>query len=171
MFSCRSLPLTPALLLVTRAHYEPRLLLPPKHRFLEESLGGSCYCSHHLQSWLTPQGARGSPTHPIHPRGRAHPQWSQGWVWAATESMSCEGTQNLEGEPVATTERVEDDTRKGCRAGVRESRGCGAQRAQGDSLHSQGPEVTERKDNYYRAGCKGRLFSPSSLKHKERAVC
>ena len=171
MFSCRSLPLTPALLLVTRAHYEPRLLLPPKHRFLEESLGGSCYCSHHLQSWLTPEGARGSPTHPIHPRGRAHPQWSQGWVWAATESMGCEGTQNLEGEPVATTERVEDDTRKGCRAGVRESRGCGAQRAQGDSLHSQGPEVTERKDNYYRAGCKGRLFSPSSLKHKERAVC
>lgn len=25
-----------------------------------------------------------------------------------------------------------------------------------------GPKVTERKDNYYRAGCKDRLFSPSS---------
>lgn len=34
-----------------------------------------------------------------------------------------------------------------------------------------GPKVTGRKDNYYRAGCKDRLFSPSSLKHKERAVC
>lgn len=32
-------------------------------------------------------------------------------------------------------------------------------------------KVRERKDNYYRAGCKDRLFSPSSLKHKERATC
>lgn len=38
-------------------------------------------------------------------------------------------------------------------------------------LYNQGPKVTERKDNYYRAGCKDRLFSPSSLKHKERAMC
>ena len=144
---------------------------PPKHRFLEEPLGGGCHCPHCLHSWLTPQGARGSPTRPTHTHGRPHPQLSQSRVWAVTESMDCEGTWNLEGEPVATTECVEDDTRKGCRAGVQESRGCGAQRAQGDRLHSQGPEVTERKDNYYRAGCKGRLFSPSSLKHKERAVC
>lgn len=28
-----------------------------------------------------------------------------------------------------------------------------------------------KEDNYYRAGCRDRLFSPSSLKHKERAVC
>lgn len=47
----------------------------------------------------------------------------------------------------------------------------GFQELMDNRLCNQGPKITERKDNYYRAGCKDRLFSPSSLKHKERATC